>query len=542
MDENLINMKKITTIIGAILVVFFGSSFFLLDKKDLGKVVISAIAKYETLAALTPEEPEIMDSWLPNQGIRPKYAILKPEAAIGILEKAAGVKVFLSGPHANGIDYHANSMGHYNPEFLDMTYAAIKALFATPNFTEDAKTLYQNRFQSTLQTYYAAYHNLHHNYSKAWLDGTIEDYQKYIISDTISGYSVNDVFWRGAVHMKRLGYKPHEFSTAMHFWLRRSIDGTDQHFVSLLHLIFERLDPDFVKFTKLIGPWTNGSERYDLYNYSDKDMLFFGGSVHEGGASFKIRSATEGLLQSNSTLSGWSPYSSKEHQLEVFDYNGKRALVFRDANNVLKGWVRKIKPHEGLYAVILSNKTKHQLSGKYLQSGTQNKVNFAPDDFTVTGLTEENQYEYAIEEDYPTDFIYFANGVGMAYVKTKLGLDLYAAKQEFDFWYKTDSLVTSLVRIEPFKQGDSRSVAGNYPFTSTEILTLDVQNYYTKQEFKIMRNEIFARHGYVFKSPEMKSYFEKQNWYQPKRDDVMNLITPLEHLNIEIINYFEQLK
>jgi hypothetical protein len=31
----------------------------------------------------------------------------------------------------------------------------------------------------------------------------------------------------------------------------------------------------------------------------------------------------------------------------------------------------------------------------------------------------------------------------------------------------------------------------------------------------ILKNLPFARRGYVFKSPELKAYYEKQNWYYP---------------------------
>ncbi|WP_078775722.1 YARHG domain-containing protein [Fibrobacter intestinalis] len=29
----------------------------------------------------------------------------------------------------------------------------------------------------------------------------------------------------------------------------------------------------------------------------------------------------------------------------------------------------------------------------------------------------------------------------------------------------------------------------------------------------ILRNSIFARHGYIFKSEDLKAYFSKFNWY-----------------------------
>ncbi len=58
-------------------------------------------------------------------------------------------------------------------------------------------------------------------------------------------------------------------------------------------------------------------------------------------------------------------------------------------------------------------------------------------------------------------------------------------------------------------------------------------------ELKVMRNEIFARHGYKFKSEEMKSYFNKQKWYEPRYDDVTSKLTEIENANIKMIKQYE---
>ena len=54
-----------------------------------------------------------------------------------------------------------------------------------------------------------------------------------------------------------------------------------------------------------------------------------------------------------------------------------------------------------------------------------------------------------------------------------------------------------------------------------------------------MRNEIFARHGYIFKSEEMINYFSEQSWYSPTNNDVISLLTVIERKNIELIKSYE---
>ena len=61
-----------------------------------------------------------------------------------------------------------------------------------------------------------------------------------------------------------------------------------------------------------------------------------------------------------------------------------------------------------------------------------------------------------------------------------------------------------------------------------------------KQQLKLMRNEIFARHGYIFKSPELNNYFRQKPWYKPQHEDVNGLLSPEERENVELIKKLER--
>jgi len=45
----------------------------------------------------------------------------------------------------------------------------------------------------------------------------------------------------------------------------------------------------------------------------------------------------------------------------------------------------------------------------------------------------------------------------------------------------------------------------------------DVANL-TKGQLRLARNEIYARHGYVFKSQDLQTYFSSKSWYQQEPD------------------------
>lgn len=97
-----------------------------------------------------------------------------------------------------------------------------------------------------------------------------------------------------------------------------------------------------------------------------------------------------------------------------------------------------------------------------------------------------------------------------------------------------------LVVIICFCQINAQISSGcKYPEASNRNLTSEDLAGKALWELKIMRNEIFARHGYKFKTEEMREYFNKQEWYEPKYDDVKSKLTEIENANIKMIKQYE---
>jgi hypothetical protein len=70
---------------------------------------------------------------------------------------------------------------------------------------------------------------------------------------------------------------------------------------------------------------------------------------------------------------------------------------------------------------------------------------------------------------------------------------------------------------------------------SIEISQMTVEN------LRLLRNEIFARHGYIFKSQELTEYFSKFDWYQPNltSDQVDEKLSETDRYNISLIKSLE---
>ncbi|MGX2957423.1 YARHG domain-containing protein [Ursidibacter arcticus] len=57
----------------------------------------------------------------------------------------------------------------------------------------------------------------------------------------------------------------------------------------------------------------------------------------------------------------------------------------------------------------------------------------------------------------------------------------------------------------------------------------------TSRELKLVLNSIYARKGYVFKTPEIQRYFELKQWYKPVEDNSQITFNQFEKRNIAIL-------
>ncbi len=75
--------------------------------------------------------------------------------------------------------------------------------------------------------------------------------------------------------------------------------------------------------------------------------------------------------------------------------------------------------------------------------------------------------------------------------------------------------------------------------STKEITKKDIENLY-KGDLEIIRNAIYARHGYSFKTRRVRFIFDKfVPWYMPYTTDVRNNLTEIEKKNIELLKRYE---
>ncbi|SCC06846.1 TcaA 3rd/4th domain-containing protein [Bacillus wiedmannii] len=82
----------------------------------------------------------------------------------------------------------------------------------------------------------------------------------------------------------------------------------------------------------------------------------------------------------------------------------------------------------------------------------------------------------------------------------------------------------------------TRYVYNGFIFPDSDIrkLTSADLTYLSKEQLKIARNEIYARHGHIFQTKDMQAYFSKQSWYR-ENPYFSGTLTNIESYNVELI-------
>ncbi len=60
-----------------------------------------------------------------------------------------------------------------------------------------------------------------------------------------------------------------------------------------------------------------------------------------------------------------------------------------------------------------------------------------------------------------------------------------------------------------------------------------------KAKLRMLRNTIYARKGYAFKTEDLRSFFSKKEWYEPKHDNIAKFLSSSDK---ELISYLENLE
>lgn len=130
------------------------------------------------------------------------------------------------------------------------------------------------------------------------------------------------------------------------------------------------------------------------------------------------------------------------------------------------------------------------------------------------------------------------NGIWDVYFDGEIlihGLSRSSNKYQYEVVEEFSSKIEEAISFVDFNSPKLSSV----PNTSSRRLIESDLTGLSKKELRILRNEIYARHGYIFKSKDLADYFKQFDWYTPISDDVSSSLTAIEHYNVDFIKNHE---
>ncbi len=208
-------------------------------------------------------------------------------------------------------------------------------------------------------------------------------------------------------------------------------------------------------------------------------------------------------------------HAHKRTKAEYKVIGGQEMLLFKDSKgNILEHCVRSTKEWEK----VIEDDVFQTLEGDYVdESGV--KYAFKGNRLTMGG----NSYNLSIDHD--MFYILTIDGTDYWWSISTTGINLYHIV-DGEYGREPGNLYHRLKNVSP---------NGRWAFLSTKIVPDFLMWRYNSELIRIMRNEIYARKGYVFSSADLKAYFSKQPWYKPLNNNAAVQLNDIETLNVEIL-------
>ena len=278
--------------------------------------------------------------------------------------------------------------------------------------------------------------------------------------------------------------------------------------------------------------WYNGFEEYVATVRGDKVYLV-GGTPHEGGCELTLVPIKEKVVREDAlTLNVVKSYTVVERPDVTAEHvvqDNVDAIVLIDEagmiTEVLNRTELPVSENMELDMHDVFSGTYSTMQVGFLGHGEEYVIDHGR---CKMGADKPfAKYEYALEYDIPIGVISVGDKLWMI-APTVLGLNIYPATYDDDA-----ELYSRTGEATPVYWSDHAK--GRFCIASKRALNMMMLRSYNKTALRLMRNEILARHGYVFSNEELSTYFLKQDWYKPaaSNDDIR--LSAIEEFKIKMI-------
>lgn len=192
---------------------------------------------------------EDLFDYFPTGGIRIFACHVFSVASFEQIASVSGLSPFVSGPHTQGLDFTSSSdFGHYNPAFVRFVADHAVPAAEDPTFRAATQAHYDTYVRPLARILHATHEKLANNpgcaeaelgdYAQAIGNGYTTDYVEpwyYFMNPLYCANRRADYdFYTNTQGEPDGGYDGNVTKTAVGFWLRRSLDGTDDLFFQAL--------------------------------------------------------------------------------------------------------------------------------------------------------------------------------------------------------------------------------------------------------------------------------------------------------------------
>ena len=266
-------------------------------------------------------------------------------------------------------------------------------------------------------------------------------------------------------------------------------------------------------------------------------VIMEGGSCHEGGYRFALRQQgnnTYTLINhpDDDPSNSYTPvHASLGCKVMVQRYDNTDCIVFYGKNNQPSD---VLKHYDGNLRREIQQALYTDLEGRYNHPGGE-QLTFAGNKCALATNEPLRSYTFVDVYETPTNTFRTANGQFFTYRPSIQGIDLYRAKinpQDEDDIQDGDC-IGQLEKVI----GDVDN--GRWSYTADKVVTRGMLGLYNKYLLRVMRNEIYARHGWHFDDAYLREHFSSQWWYKDLHNNAAVKLSDTELLNIAIIKSME---
>lgn len=287
--------------------------------------------------------------------------------------------------------------------------------------------------------------------------------------------------------------------------------------------------------------WTDGNEMLVCHQLSESQVLLIGTCYNDDGYGYLFNvkktgtnsydlqgTVTPKVMPKNRKSMAYEILSSKNYRNSIGTHwerkevNGMDLLLCYEDGELLSVFEQTSLD----LTEYTQDKIMEVFAGDYTSYGDAYKFST---DGTCIFKGKKTTFQMITQEPYDPEALISVDGTTYLLAVTMPGLNIFNVESG-----------------EPAHQAglfaylETQKDAPRWPDLSKYPLSSCVLKHMHKNALKIMRNEIYARHGWKFSNKDMDFYFRKCNWYKPGTDNSKIKLSKMELLNVALLKYYEQ--